>query len=196
MAPNEGVFIRVPSEAKEPLLDLAKLLRDNPKVLPRLRGFLKEQSDPAAGSPTLTARVELLEQDVKLLKERVVADIPLPTPQPVVQTSAAPVAGILEEQTDIEDLLGTRQHPQPHPSMNPEWFNGREGRARRLSPEGERELERRIATGFNDKDIALTMGCAVNTVSNRRKAMGHAEEGGPAPAPRPSPQSGRTAARR
>lgn len=190
MAPNQGVFIRVPDEAKEPLLELAKLLRDNPKVLPRLRGFVKEQSDPAAGSATLTTRVERLEADMQVMKERVASGIPHATPRPTAPHVAPLADPAVERQADIEDLLGTRTQPVPQPVANPEWFNGKEGRARRLSPEGETELERRIATGFSDNEIARSMGCAVNTVANRRKAMGHAVEAAPTEQPPADPAEG------
>jgi hypothetical protein len=165
---NEGVFVRVPPEAKEPLLELAKLLRDDSKILPRFRSFVREQGDPAAGSATLSMRVERLEADVQALKDRVVSGTPLPTPRP----AAPAVEDQGDGQGDIEDLLGTRPHPAPQPTANPEWFNGKEGRARRLSEEGSAELERRIIAGNSDAEIAKAMGLAAFAVANRRKAMG------------------------
>jgi len=165
---NEGVFVRVPPEAKEPLLELAKLLRDDTKILPRLRSFVREQADPSAGSATLTMRVERLEADMQVLRDRVVGGIPLPTPRqpaPAVEDQG-------DGQGDIEDLLGTRPHPAPQPAVNPEWYNGKEGRARRLSEAGLAELDRHILAGHTNTEIAKAMGCATFTVENRRKAKG------------------------
>lgn len=58
--------------------------------------------------------------------------------------------------------------PQPEAGDRPEFTTG-EGTGRRLTPEGIREIERRIEAGEDDKAIAGEVGVGVGTVKAWRK---------------------------
>lgn len=154
---NVGVFLRVPPSAKDTVGDLARLLREDPKVLPRLQSFVREQSDPAAGAATLSMRVEELEKDMRVVKDR-------------LKVASAP-ARADDTQTDLEDLLGSRQ-AAPAPTPDPSWWNDAKDTARKMTAAGVAEMERRILAGQTPPQIAKAMGCAPNTVKNRMKSMG------------------------
>lgn len=154
---NEQVNVRVPTEARDAFLDLARMLRDDRKVLPRLRAFIREQSDPSAGSTTLSMRVEELEKDMRVVKDR-------------LKVASAP-ARADDTQTDLEDLLGSRQ-AAPAPTPDPSWWNDAKDTARKMTAAGVAEMERRILAGQTPPQIAKAMGCAPNTVKNRMKSMG------------------------
>lgn len=72
----------------------------------------------------------------------------------------------------IEAHLGITPTDNP-PGTPPEkstWTTG-EGRGRRLTPAGEKDIELRIGAGQTDADIAAAMGISLNAVKARRKVI-------------------------
>ncbi|MDM7255205.1 MAG: hypothetical protein P3W90_000720 [Paracoccus sp. (in: a-proteobacteria)] len=68
----------------------------------------------------------------------------------------------------ITEVLGDT--PPSTPPDTP--FATGQGRARRLTPAGEVEVNRRIIAGETDADIAEALGVSPNAVKNRRQSIG------------------------
>jgi DNA-binding NarL/FixJ family response regulator len=68
----------------------------------------------------------------------------------------------------IIEVLGDT--PPDTPKDTP--FATGQGRARRLTPAGEVEVNRRIIDGQSDADIAAALGVSPNAVKNRRQSIG------------------------
>ena len=87
----------------------------------------------------------------------------------------APATGLslAERMARIEEHLGIAEKtdtPQRVAPDTPALTTG-EGRGRRLTPAGEKDLELRLGAGQPETDIAEAMGISINTVRARRKAM-------------------------
>lgn len=161
MGATEQVNVRVPSPARELILRIASRLRDDNLFAGRLERWLAEQSDPTAG-PLLTERVERLERRVDAL-EAGRGSVRVATSTPQANPSAPQVAPT--EPPNL-NLFGEEVVDTP----DPVWTSGK-GRGRRLTPEGEAEIERRIRAGQPDSEIAKAMGVQPFTVANRRKKL-------------------------
>ena len=152
MAPmTEQVNVRVPPEAKDVILRIARLLREDIAIVGKLELYLEEVTATGIG-PALAERMERLERRVETLET---GRGPTDTPPRTPSTTPRPFE---------TDLTGERVTPDPA------WTVG-EGRGRRLSPEGDRELRRRLDAHQTDTQISHAMGVATNTVANRRKGL-------------------------
>lgn len=67
----------------------------------------------------------------------------------------------------IEEHLGITPHDNPQDTP----LAIGEGRGRRLTPAGEKDIELRIGAGQPDADIASAMGISLNAVKARRKVI-------------------------
>ena len=147
MAISEQVNVRVPSTARDLILRIARLLRDDTAFGSRLERFINEYEDASVG-PLLSERVDRIERRLDGIERKAGVVTPSSTP---------PV-------TPGQNLFGEREGPDPA------WTIG-EGRGRRRSLEGERELERRIRAGEDNATIAKGMGLRPYAVQNRREGI-------------------------
>lgn len=148
MTPSEQVNVRVPQSARDLILRIARSLRDDTAFAGKLERFLDQYGDGTIG-PLLSERVDRIERRLDAMERRGIISTPTDTPR------SAP---------DGTNLFGEREGPDPA------WTIG-EGRGRRLSLEGERELLRRIEAGEDDATIAKAMGLRTFAVQNRRQKL-------------------------
>ena len=151
MADIAQLNVRVPLDAFDVVRDLSKLLRADPAFRHRLQRLFDERSDPDV-SALIGQRLERL--------ERQVAD--LMAAQSQMKPTGPSGAGI---RAQTPSMFEAREH-EPEPRSK--WHIG-EGRGRRLTPEGEAELDRLLDEGRRASEIADILGVRPNTVHNRRK---------------------------
>ena len=140
MAEAEQVNVRIPKGAKPAIMRLARLLRQDENFVHRLGRFLDEDQDTDLGA-LLSQRIDRLERRLAALE----VGAPAPT-----------------------DAGRSPPEIAPKPPAEPVWTTG-EGRGRRLTEEGERELQRLVSEGLGDSAIAGRLGVKPFTVSARRK---------------------------
>lgn len=140
--------VRVPDTARDLLLRIARLIRDDSSFAGKLERFINDYEDTSVG-PLLSERVDSLERRLDRIERAGGIATPTDTPQ------RTPTG---------ENLFGELEGP------NPAWTTGT-GKGRRLSLEGERELERRINAGEDDSAIAKAMGLKLFAVKNRREKI-------------------------
>lgn len=144
MIGSEQVNVRVPSNGRDLILRLARLMREDSRFSAKLERFLDDIEDKTA-TPLLGERIEQIERRLLTIETKTGISTPPPTPR----------------RTPHENLFGEADGPDPI------WTTG-EGRGRRLSHEGEKELERRIIAGEDNNTISKAMGLKVFAIQNRR----------------------------
>lgn len=145
MAITNQLNVRVPDGARDLMTRIARLVRDDSAFLPKLERFISDYEDASVG-PLLSERVDSLERRLDRMERA--GGIVTPSSTPHLTPTG-------------KNLFGDREGPDPA------WTTGT-GRGRRLSLEGEKELERRLAAGENNFEIARAMGIKPNAVANRR----------------------------
>ncbi|WP_188913522.1 hypothetical protein [Aureimonas endophytica] len=150
MVEHGQINLRVPDDAKDTLKGVADKIRRDSGFLARLKRFMDE--DDGERSAFLAERMDRL--------ERRVADLETARGG----TAPAPHASALPRQENMFDP------PEGDAdSSGTAWATG-EGRGRRLTPAGKAEMQRRIAAGERDNEIAAALGVRPNSVVQARKA--------------------------
>jgi Predicted membrane protein len=114
-----------------------------------------------------TARLAEVERRLAALEARI-------EEQTAPEVERAPLVAVAEEPevARVEPMTEASPPPSPEPATPAaveEPLVVGEGRQRRLTRAGEQEVERRLAEGQGDAEIAAALGVARNSVANRRR---------------------------
>lgn len=152
--------------------DMAELIgrivarfRVDPGFADRLETLLAD----AAADP-LADRLAEVERRLAALEARI-EEPTVPEVEPVPEVEHVPPVAVAEEPepAPVTEASPSPVGEPPAASAVEEPLVTGEGRQRRLTPAGEREVERRLAEGQGDAEIASALGVARNSVANRRR---------------------------
>jgi DNA-binding NarL/FixJ family response regulator len=146
--------VRVPESARQVLGDVARIVRENPEAVERLREWVQAEWSASAGAPTLERRVDALEREVAALKEG--------TPPARKPARSQPAQG--EPEPSAREVLSA------DPETGEPWVIKRDYKSK-FTEAGEAEVWRRIREGENVTSIARALGVTASAVSRRKKAQ-------------------------
>jgi hypothetical protein len=158
---NIQVNMRCPVTAKDLVQDVCTRLRSDPRFEERLRTFLanegaNQEQDVRDAIADLQHRVRMLEYDKKYPR----AGQKAPT-----EATEAPAAALeTGDRTDLLETADSAPADAPGDPVPGPWKNGT-----RLTANGRAEIDRRIAAGERDKDIAKALEVTRQAINARRK---------------------------